>query len=104
MKISDFTSDRARVEAWLKALVLSFATDDANASYWFHSGSNGFGVVLSDFLSGNSGEFHLFADGRVSTNVEHGTKVIGGDWTEVAHFHEFEERFRAFKDKITAAV
>ena len=103
MKISAFTSDRAEVENWLKTLVASFATKDANASYWFHPGSNGFGIVLSDFSSGSSGEFHLFSDGRVSMNVEHGTTPIATDWSQVAHFHEFEERFGNFRAPITKA-
>jgi hypothetical protein len=100
MKISVFTSDRAEVESWLKNFVSTFSNEDANASYWFHPESNGFGIVVSDFLSGGSGEFHLFSDGRVSMNVEHGTTTVASGWSRVAHFHEFEERFRSFQAKV----
>ena len=56
--------------------------------------------MLSDFSSGGSGDFHLFADGRVSMNLEHGTTTVASGWSEVAYFHEFEERFGSFKTEI----
>jgi hypothetical protein len=102
MKIEAFTSDKAKVETWLSELVDSLTKDDVYASYWFHPGSNGFGVVIVDHHSGHSGEFHLFADGRVSANVEDGSELLANGWHQVSHFHEFEGRFEDFKAKIVA--
>ena len=100
MKISAFTSDKAQIETWLAACVSSVTNDDTSASYWFHSDSNGFGIVVSDFIAGNTGEFHLFPDGRIAAHVEHGSELISEGWHQVSHFHEFEARFEQFRSQV----
>jgi hypothetical protein len=100
MSIRAFTADKEQVENWLKAFVTSFTTDDTYASYWFHPGSNGLGLVIIDYAAVNTGEFHLSSDGNVSVHVEHGSKVVFSDSCKVTHFHEFEDRIRDFKAKI----
>jgi hypothetical protein len=100
MTIGAFTRYKEQVENWLKAFVTSFTTDDTYASYWFHPGSNGFGLIIIDYAAMNTGEFHLSSDGNVSVRVEHGSAVVFSDRHKVTHFHEFEDRFRHFKAKI----
>ena len=100
VNIRAFMSDKEKVEHWLKAFVTSFVTEDTYASYWFHPGSNGFGLVVIDYAAVNTGEFHLSSDGNVSVRVEHGSMWVFSDRYRVTHFHEFEDRFRDFKAKI----
>lgn len=100
MNIRAFTSAKEQVESWLKAFVTSFTTDDTYASYWFHPGSNGFGLIMIDYVTQNTGEVHLFPDGRMSVRFEHGSEAVFGCWHRVTYFHEFEDRFRDFRTKI----
>ena len=99
MKILAFTSDKKQLQAWLVSVVAACSSQDKDASYWFHPGSNGFGLVIVDG-AGSTGEFHLHSDGRVTAHVEDDKGTISDERRQVTHVHEFEERFQDFMSKL----
>jgi hypothetical protein len=98
MKIHEFLADAKQVEHWLTQQKSSLSAGGAYMSYWLHSGRRGFGLVIAD--DGYSGEFHLMPDGTVTRHVEKGLDVLESGTSQVAHLHEFEDRFEDFKAKI----
>lgn len=97
MEISDFIADRTRIQDWLNQEMALLNQRRIYAAYWFHPEPGGFGVVIVD---ANSGEFHLSGDGRVTTHVERGSRVVHSAVDEVADLHSLFTRFADFKSRI----
>lgn len=100
MKTVDFVSDIAQVEAWLKSESALLEQKGAYVSFWLHSDVFGFGIVISDVLCENSGEFHLMPDSSVTRHVKKLGEVVLDEQVEAAEFGTFVDLFNDFKSRI----
>ena len=97
MKTTDFVSDKARVEAWLKSEAALLEQEGVWFSYWFHPDGRGFGVVI---VEDDSGEFHLLSDGSVTRHVKKDGDIVLDEHLEVTEFDTFIDLFNDFKSRI----
>lgn len=103
MKILNFINDKKLVSDWLDAQGRSLEVEGLFFSYWLHEDGLGFGLVIT---AEKSGEFHLMHNGDVTSHVEQynretqGFDVLNSDWRPTAHFHEFEQLYNSFRERV----